>query len=469
MQTILIIDDDVEGCFLLSRYLGKNNYKVETSHSGSKGIAKALEQSFDLVLSDFRLGDMDGREVLQKIKKIKPNQPVIMITSYTDIKTAVDLIKMGAFDYLTKPLIPEEVVITIRKALSHEKPAAARHEVAESPIKKTAKKQNEDIIVRLDDQDFLKTKSPESNELYTQLELIAATNYNVILYGESGTGKEVMAKSIHNHSNRSTQQFIALDCGTLTKELAGSELFGHEKGAFTGAVTTKTGHFELADKGTLFLDEVGNLPYDVQAVLLRVIQERKIKRIGGTKEIDVDVRLIVAAHESLQDAYKNGKFREDLYHRFNEFTINIPPLRVRKADIMNFAQFFLDKTNLELDKNIEGFDEEVKEIFLNYQWSGNLREMRNIIRRTVLLTDEGMVLAKSLPHEMSHQSNPAQKPVFYHSSKDSSKDLAHETEYEKINSVLKQVNYSKTKAAEILNIDRKTLYNKMKEYNLLKE
>ena len=466
MQTILIIDDDVDSCFLLSRYLIKNNFKVDTSHSGSKGIAKALEQSFDLILSDFRLGDMDGREVLQKIKKTKPNQPVIMITSYTDIKTAVDLIKMGAFDYLTKPLIPEEVVLTIRKALSPESLKINGKETTASPIKKTDKKQSDDLIVRLNNREFLKTKSQASEELYNQIELIAATNYNVILYGESGTGKEVMAKSIHNHSNRANQQFIALDCGTLTKELAASELFGHEKGSFTGAITAKTGHFELADKGTLFLDEVGNLPYDVQAVLLRVIQERQIKKVGGTQEIDIDVRLIVAANENLQDAYKSGKFREDLYHRFNEFTINIPPLRGRKADIMEFAQFFLTQTNHELDKNIEGFDDEVKEIFLNYQWPGNLREMRNIIRRTVLLTDKGLVLAKSLPREMSLKSSEEQKPAFY---QQSSKEPAHETEYERINAALKQVNYSKTKAAELLNIDRKTLYNKLKEYNLLKE
>lgn len=466
MQTILIIDDDVDSCFLLSRYLIKNNYKVEASHSGSKGIAKALEQSFDLILSDFRLGDMDGREVLQKIKKIKPNQPVIMITSYTDIKTAVDLIKMGAFDYLTKPLIPEEVVLTIKKALSTESHKVSIKETAVSPEKKLFKKQSDDIIVRLNNREFLKTKSQASEELYTQIELIAATNYNVILYGESGTGKEVMAKSIHNHSSRASQHFIALDCGTLTKELAASELFGHEKGSFTGAVTAKTGHFELADKGTLFLDEVGNLPYDVQAVLLRVIQERKIKKVGGTQEIDIDVRLIVAANENLQDAYKSGKFREDLYHRFNEFTINIPPLRGRKTDIMEFAQFFLTQTNHELDKNIEGFDDEVKEIFLNYQWPGNLREMRNIIRRTVLLTDKGLVLAKSLPHEMSLKSTQEQKPTF---NQNSSKEPERETEYERINAALKQVNYSKTKAAELLNIDRKTLYNKLKEYNLLKE
>src|SRR5690606_35849232 len=255
------------------------------------------------------------------------------------------------------------------------------------------------------DQEYLVGQDGETAKLYQQIEIVAQTNYSIILYGESGTGKEVIAKTIHESSKRKGKPFIAMDCGTLSKELAGSQLFGHVKGAFTGAITDKEGHFELANGGTLFLDEVSNLALDVQASLLRVIQERKFKRVGGNKEMDVDVRIIVASNENLQDAYKKGKFREDLYHRFNEFSINLPALRDRKGDILLFAQFFLDKTNEELDKNIEGYEEDVEEMFLNYAWPGNLREFRNVVRRAVLLTSSGKIKSSVLPWEITQGQN----------------------------------------------------------------
>ncbi len=268
-----------------------------------------------------------------------------------------------------------------------------------------------------------------------------------------------------------------MDCGTLSKELSGSELFGHVKGAFTGAVTDKEGHFELANGGTLFLDEVSNLPKDVQASLLRVIQERKYKRVGGTKEMDVDIRIIVASNENLQEAYQRGKFREDLYHRFNEFSINLPALRNRKGDIPLFAQFFLDKTNDELQKSIEGYEEDVEEMFLNYPWPGNLREFRNVVRRAVLLTPSGKINSKVLPWEITQAQA---QPEFalngfednlhlqnHHLKEVDLKDAAAKAEYETIMNVLKEVNFNKTKAAEILKIDRKTLYNKIKIYESL--
>ena len=268
-----------------------------------------------------------------------------------------------------------------------------------------------------------------------------------------------------------------MDCGTLSKELSGSELFGHVKGAFTGAVTDKEGHFEMANGGTLFLDEVSNLPKDVQASLLRVIQERKYKRVGGTKEMDVDVRIIVASNENLQEAYQKGKFREDLYHRFNEFSINLPPLRNRKGDIPLFAQFFLDRTNAELQKNIEGYEENVEEMFLNYAWPGNLREFRNVVRRAVLLTPSGKITAKVLPWEITQatfhpetHTNGVENSTLNSSNQVKEvdlKDAAAKAEYETIMNVLKEVNFNKTKAAEILKIDRKTLYNKIKIYESL--
>jgi two-component system response regulator HydG len=324
--------------------------------------------------------------------------------------------------------------------------------------------------------------SPVTRELYNQIDIVAPTGYSIILYGESGTGKEVIAKTIHDRSSRKDKPFIAMDCGTLSKELAGSELFGHVKGAFTGALADKEGHFELANGGTLFLDEVANLSYDIQASLLRVIQERKFKRVGGNKEMSLDVRIIVASNENLQDAYRRGKFREDLYHRFNEFSINLPPLRNRKDDIPLFASFFLEKTNQEIGKQIEGFDDDVMATFLQYSWPGNLREFRNVVRRAVLLTPSGKISASTLPWEIknaplitdteqriSSTVQAAPVPLQPVSKERDLKNAAAKAEYETIMSLLKEVNFNKKKAAEILNIDRKTLYNKIRNYEETRE
>lgn len=473
-KKILIIDDDFDMCTLLSRFLEKKGYETETAHNAAKGLAKFNEAHFDIVLCDFRLGDKDGKDVLMKIKEAKPKTIVIIITGYSDIKIAVDVIKLGAFDYITKPLIPDEVINVIEKALAN--PTSATPATTPTPAENTAKKRIYELSVN---NEYLIGQDGETAKIYKQIEIVAPTNYSVILYGESGTGKEVIAKTIHESSNRKGKPFVAMDCGTLSKELSGSELFGHVKGAFTGAVTDKEGHFEMADGGTLFLDEVSNLPKDVQASLLRVIQERKYKRVGGTKEMNVDVRIIVASNENLQEAYQKGKFREDLYHRFNEFSINLPALRDRKGDIPLFAQFFLDRTNAELQKNIEGYDEDVEEMFLNYAWPGNLREFRNVVRRAVLLTQSGKINSKVLPWEITqapfqHEShtmgsNGNNSPIVPHTTfKDVDlKDAAAKAEYETIMSVLKEVNFNKTKAAEILKIDRKTLYNKIKIYESL--
>ncbi len=469
-KKILIIDDDLDMCSLLSRFLNKKGYEAEVALNGAKGLARFNEEHFDIVLCDFRLGDKSGKDVLNKIKEIKPETIVIIITGYSDIKTAVDVIKMGAFDYITKPLIPDEVINVIEKAIA----TPSTEFITPAVNSKPAKNKKQYVISA--NKEFLIGQNGETARVYNQIEIVAGTNYSIILYGESGTGKEVIAKTIHETSNRRNKPFVALDCGTLSKELAGSELFGHVKGAFTGAVTDKEGHFEMANGGTLFLDEVANLSPEVQAALLRVIQERKFKRVGGTKETDVDVRIIVASNENLQEAYKRGKFREDLYHRFNEFSLNLPPLRERKIDIPLFADFFLDKTNLELNKNIEGYEDDVLEMFINYSWPGNLREFRNVVRRAVLLTPSGKINSNVLPWEITNadiQQAPEEKsprrdlkePV---NIKDVDlKDAAAKAEYDTIMNVLKEVNFNKTKAAEILKIDRKTLYNKIKIYQSL--
>jgi len=461
-KRVLIIDDDMDMCTLLSRFLSRNGYETGVAYSGQKGLTRFEEESFDAVLCDFRLGNMDGKEVLMSVKKIKPDAIVLIITGYSDIKTAIEVIKQGAFDYITKPLIPDEVLSVLNKALERPADSAEERNTASGKAKTPGKYQK---------QEFLVGEAPATRDLYQQIEIVAPTNYSIILYGESGTGKEVIAKTIHKLSHRKDKPFVAMDCGTLSKELAGSELFGHVKGAFTGASSDKEGHFELANGGTLFLDEVGNLSIDIQAALLRVIQERKFKRVGGNKEMDVDVRIIVASNENLQDAYQKGKFREDLYHRFNEFSINLPPLRNRRQDIPAFAEFFLQKTNEELDKDVKGFDEEVIQMFMKYSWPGNLREFRNVVRRAVLLTQGEFISQKTLPWEITN-TNPltatpelAREQTTITIKKDIGlKGAASKAEYETIMNVLKEVKFNKKKAAEVLNIDRKTLYNKLKSY-----
>jgi two-component system response regulator HydG len=468
MKRILIIDDDNDMCNLLSKFLQRKGFETDMAHTGNKGIAKFKESKFDIVISDFRLGDCEGRKVLHDIKSVDPHAIVIIITGYSNIKTAIDVIKAGAFDYITKPLIPDEVLSVIERALSQ--PASGNGQVLAAHAEKNASVRN-----TVDDE-FLKGKDPSTKDLYHQIELVAPTNYSVILYGESGTGKEVFARTIHQNSERKNKPFIAMDCGTLSKELAGSELFGHMKGSFTGALADKEGHFEMANGGTLFLDEVVNLSYEIQATLLRVIQERKFKRVGGVKEMDLDIRIIVASNENLQEAYRKGKFREDLFHRFNEFSINLPPLRNRKEDIPLFADFFLRKANTELNKAIPvtGFEPEVLEIFHNYQWPGNLRELRNVIRRSALLTQQDLISTKVLPAEITdssragfavqENSNNHVSQILPASRSNDLKNVASQAEYNTIMSVLRQVNFNKSKAAGILNIDRKTLYNKIKSY-----
>jgi two-component system response regulator HydG len=466
MKRILIVDDEVNIGLLLSKFLTRNGFEVSTSTSGSLAMEMLAKETYNLVLCDFRLEDTDGREMLRKIKASYPATGVIIITGYSDIKLAVELIKMGAYDYITKPLYPDEILNTINKALETQEVLSKTF--PESSSQTVQKKEKSSGTMP---EEFIQGDSVASRDLVRQIEIIAPTNYSVILTGESGTGKESVAKAIHLKSNRSSQPFIAMDCGSLTKELAGSEFFGHEKGSFTGALYTKIGHFEMANGGTLFLDEVGNLSYDIQAALLRTVQERKVKRIGSTKEIDLDVRIVVATNENLADAIQKGRFREDLYHRFNEFSIHLPPLRKRENDILLFAKTFMDLANIELNRHVEGFSQEVIDCLLTYNWPGNVRELKNVIRRATLLTEANLIQLKALPLEISTfaKVSAIESAVVGFQSRENGRDLknaAQEAEYETIIKVLKEVNFNKTKAAKILNIDRKTLYNKMKAIDL---
>ena len=484
MQRILVIDDDRDMCMLLKRFLSRHDFEVNEALSGKKAMEILNTWEPNLVLTDFRLEDMDGKVILEKIKNMYPSVPVIIITGYSDIKTAVDVIKSGAYDYVTKPLIPDEILMTIKKALVNPQPFVASEksngQAAENNTEKKPAPVKEGPT-----QKYIFGDSSSFKNIIQQIERVAPTNYSIIVYGESGSGKEAIAQQIHKKSMRSNKPFVAIDCGALSKELAGSELFGHEKGSFTGAINQKIGNFEIANGGTIFLDEVGNLSYDIQVALLRVVQERKMRRVGGVKDIDLDVRIIVASNEKLWDAARQGKFREDLYHRFNEFTIDVPPLRERKEDIMVFAYHFLKLTNEELNKNVKGFSQEVEDIFRRYVWYGNLREMKNVVKRATLLTDGDIIEAHCLPFEISNFSKLQfdQQPEPTHENHDQPfhpesnlsgqsrtspinlKAAGIDAEYEAILQALKKVNFNKSKAAKLLNIDRKTLYNKMKLYN----
>jgi two-component system response regulator HydG len=425
--------------------------------------------------------------MLTSIKNKYADVPVIIITGYSDMRTAVKVMKMGAYDYITKPLLPDEIIHTIQLAIEHSEHVNAKP-VAKSKAADNTKPVSETTGITYSGK-YIFGDSEAFRKILKQVNLVAPTSYSVIIYGETGSGKESIAAEIHKHSKRSSKPFIAIDCGALSKELAASELFGHEKGSFTGAMNQKIGCFELANGGTIFLDEVSNLPYDVQVSLLRVVQERKMRRVGGTKDIDLDVRILIASNELLWNATRTGKFREDLYHRFNEFSIEIPPLRERRDDIMLFASHFLHTTNEELGKDVKGFDPDVEEIFKKYVWYGNLRELKNVIKRATLLTEGEFIEARTLPFEISNYSklqfadqpaagtaNPGTAAVSdskttngkINLSESSLKEASIDAEYEMILQALKESNYNKSKAAQLLKIDRKTLYNKMTLYEEMK-
>lgn len=459
MYKLLIIDDDKDICLVLSKFLVKNGYSVDVAHKGEEGLQMLRGSQYDLILCDYRLPDLTGVEMLRKIKLLQPSVAVIIITGYSDVRTAVETFRYGASDYVTKPLYPDELLVTIKETIAKNE---KRNSVESSPEEKTKVKK---AIVP--GSNFIVGKSIQSQTVQKYIELIAPAEMSVIIHGETGTGKEFVAQSIHQFSKRSDKSFIAIDCGALPKELAGSELFGHVKGAFTGAVNDKPGSFEVADGGTIFLDEIGNLSYENQVKLLRVIQERRIKRIGATKDIAIDVRIIAATNEDLTKAVKEGRFREDLFHRLNEFKIQLSPLRERKDDILIFANYFLDKANQSLHKNVKSFSPDVMDQITNYYWHGNLRELHNVVKRSVLLTTGEVVESDSLPQEIIQANTSSMSTgALVENDVGLLKSIAGSAERQAIIEVLEKVNYNKSKAAELLKIDRKTLYNKLKLYSI---
>jgi len=451
VSKILLIEDDVAFCKMLETFLSKKGFEVTSAFTANEAYKLLEERKIQLVITDVRLPDEDGLSILKRIQDKYSGIPAILMTGYAEINKAVEAMKAGAFDYISKPVRPDELLLIIEKALK----VNSKPEPTETSQKQSDKKEEVATATRTN---YIKGVSDASAKLNQYIDLVAPTNMSILITGDSGTGKEYVAKSIHDKSKRSDQPFIAVDCGAVPKELASSEFFGHIKGSFTGAVTDKVGHFEAANGGTLFLDEIGNLSYELQVQLLRALQERKVKPVGSSKEIPVDIRVVAATNEDLEEAIKENEFREDLYHRLNEFSIEMPRLSERQEDLMLFVNVFLDQANAELEKEVTGFSDEAIEALKKYDWPGNLRELKNIVKRSVLLTQDAMIPLKLLPREIMLSKEREQDDRF---SLFNSKN-----EQELILDALEKTGGNKSKAARLLNIDRKTLYNKLKQYNI---
>ena len=439
-KKILIIEDDISFGEMLRRWVLKNNYLPTLTDTIREAQELAGRDSFDLVLTDLRLPDGDGILFLSWLRETKKSMPVIVMTGYGKIQSAVAAMKLGAFDYLEKPVNPELLKQKIEAALG-QKPASAPPAVT---IEKRAVTSRKMIL----------GKSRKMQKMYDEIATIAPTRMSVLITGESGTGKEYAARMIHENSPRKDAPFIAVDCGVLSRELAPSELFGHMKGSFTSAVVDKSGVFEQAAGGTVFLDEIENLPYEVQVQLLRALQELRIRPVGGVRDIEIDVRIVAATNEDLEKAVAERRFREDLYHRLNEFTLHIPPLRERAEDLYLYAAGFLEEANSEMEKMVSGISDEAMELLSRCPWSGNLRELRNVIRRAVLFTKSGMITSDVLPGYLA-DAIPELAP-----------EAAPVNEKERILTVLRIVRGNKAEAARMLKISRKTLYNKMHQYDI---
>lgn len=452
MDKILIIDDDNFICRILEKLLENKGFVTKTALDGKRAAELFKKDKFDLVLCDFRLPDTSGLELMQRIHSIEPDIPVIIMTAYADVRMAVKLMKMGAADYITKPIQQEELLALINKLL-----------------RKSSRKRSKKSRDIYNNGDFIIGKSQKILYAISLARKVAPTDMSVLIGGETGIGKEYMARFIHQNSLRKDKPFVAIDCGAIPKDLANSILFGHKKGSFTGAISDRTGVFQKAHGGTLFLDEIGNLSYDVQLKLLRAIQERLISRLGDDRLIESDIRIITANNEDLIEQVRNKSFREDLYHRLNEFKIHLPPLRERPEDIMIFVEHFIAMANEELKRDIKGLAGESHDIVMKYPWFGNLRELKNVIKRAVLMAEKDEIDKYCFPEEIIFPENRSIReeiPQPAHQDESSLKNASAEIEKQLIVKTLREAGYNKSKAARMLNIDRKTLYNKMKLLNI---
>jgi two-component system response regulator HydG len=438
---ILVVEDDAAFGIMIQTWLKKNGYDVVLASRYEQAKIEISSQSISLILTDLRLPDGDGILLMTWVReKLRNKVPIIVMTGYAEVQTAVSAMKLGAFDYLKKPINPSVLEEKIAAAL-----ASSDEETEETfiPEKKH----------------WVKGSSPAMLKLYKHVELVAPTKFSVLILGESGTGKEYIARMIHDLSQNREGPFIPVDCGSLSKELAPSELFGHLKGSFTSAISDKKGVFEQAKGGTVFLDEVGNLPYEVQMQLLRALQEQKVRPVGSATDIHVDVRILAATNENLERAIEEGRFRQDLYHRINEFALEVPSLRDRLEDFDELTAFFIHQANEELGKNVKGISSEAGERLKAQRWSGNLRELRNVVRRCVLFAEGENIELDDLP---------VFTPMLKKATTDDADDWALRPENEKvqIEAALRKARGNKTVAAKLLQIDRKTLYNKMHLYGI---
>ena len=455
MKRILIVEDDLAFGTMIKTWLGKKGFEVEKATSVGAAV-KILQDAptIDLILSDLRLPDHDGLTLLQWLRKHQMETPFIVMTSYAEVQNAVLAMKSGATDYVAKPFHPDILLEKIQDALTNS------HSILSSEKEELGKKEktaptnsgkDSPIIPK-----YIEGNSEVSKQLYEYVALVAPTPMSVLILGASGTGKEYVARRIHELSNRASQPFVALDCGAIPKDVAASEFFGYKKGAFTGAEQDKKGAFEMANGGTLFLDEMGNLAYEVQVQLLRALQERKVRPLGSTQEIDINIRLVCATNENLAQRVSEGQFREDLYHRINEFTIYMPELKDRGTDLFLFADLFVKQANEELGRHVIGFDSKASEMIASYHWPGNLRELNNVMKRATLLAKGDYIGVAELEKTMTHVATKAETLTLHDE----------QTEQQRIEAALRATNGNKSKAAQLLAVDRKTLYNKMKKYNL---
>ena len=471
MQHILIVEDDIAFGTMLQTWLCRKGFEVEKATSVGAAV-KLLTETFgkevDLVLSDLRLPDHDGLRLLAWMHEHDINAPFIVMTNYAEVQNAVLAMKSGAADYIAKPVQPDILLQKIKDAMEQNAQQASstiqNSTTQNAPTAHNSKFKTQNSCsgkrlyepsAKLTAPRHIEGKSEASRQLYSYVELVAPTPMSVLILGASGTGKEYVAHRIHDLSARADRPFFALDCGAIPRDVAASEFFGHKKGAFTGADTDKRGAFEMANGGTLFLDEVGNLSYEVQVQLLRALQERRIRPVGGTQEIPIDIRLVCATNENLEEAVGEGRFREDLYHRINEFTIYMPKLSERGTDLFLFADLFIRHANEELNRTVEGFDSGAAEMLASHSWPGNLRELNNVVKRAVLLTRGNKITTTELTQAMGQIRT------------DNVLQLHDEdTERQRIITALQQTNGNKAKAARLLGVDRKTIYNKIEKLGI---
>lgn len=459
MEKILIVEDDLSFGTIIQTWLRKKGFEVEKTTSVKSAIAAWEEtakqgnaaRGFDLVLSDLRLPDKDGIFLLRWMREHGMEVPFIVMTSYAEIQNVVLAMKSGATDYIAKPFHPDILLDKIHEALNARKQSANSPSTPEDGGAKDDQSANPPK--------YIEGESEASRKLYSYVSLVAPTPMSVLILGASGTGKEYVARRIHELSPRAGKPFFALDCGAIPKDVAASEFFGHVKGAYTGAEDDKKGAFEMANGGTLFLDEMGNLSYEVQVQLLRALQERKVRPLGSNKEIEVDIRLVCATNENLAERVAEGAFREDLFHRINEFTIYMPELKQRGSDIFLFADLFIRHANKELNRQVEGLDDKAKAMIASYGWPGNLRELNNVMKRATLLATGRYIGVKELEQGMAHIQAPTamRPPTTLHDE---------QTERQRIEAALNAAGGNKSKAAQMLAVDRKTLYNKMRKYGM---